>query len=74
MSQNLSDNDYDKPIFYGDRAMAEQLGVSKITVHRLRHQGKINYYQISEKRIAYSQRHLDEYLKKREVRDGWRIV
>ena len=64
--ENITD-EYNRPRFYGDQAMADELRVSKITVFRLRKAGKIGYFELGKK-IAYSQKHLEEYLRNAENR------
>jgi excisionase family DNA binding protein len=49
-----------------EQEAAEQLGVSKATVYRLRSTGRLGYYRISET-IRYAPKHLDEYLRSVEV-------
>lgn len=65
---NKSNNmpEYDRPKFHGDAGLAKELGVSKITVFRLRHANKIKCFRIGKK-VVYSQRHLNEYLHSTET-------
>ena len=65
---DVTQEDYDKPKYFGDDGLAKALGVARITVFRLRKSKKLNYFILGKNRIAFSQKHLDEYLSASEIR------
>ena len=44
-----------------EKQVAQRLGVSRITVHRLRKRNAIGYFRIGNK-VFYSQNHVNDYL------------
>lgn len=45
---------------------AKILGVSQITLKRIRQNKKISYYRIGKAKIFYGRQHIDEYIEKCE--------
>jgi excisionase family DNA binding protein len=54
-----------------EKEAAKALGLSLVTLWNLRKAGKLGYYKVG-RRIMYSQKHLDEFLKSAEVKVGVR--
>ena len=52
-----------------------QTGISRTLQWKLRDSGYLSFYQING-RIKYSQRHIDEYLKRceRNIRENWTLL
>jgi hypothetical protein len=51
---------------YKESEAAKILGISRITLKRIRLGNEISYYRIGKARVFYGQQHLDEYMRKCE--------
>ena len=50
----------------GEKEAAKFLGVSRITLLKIRQQGGIAYYRVGKKRVLYSTEHIQDFLNKQE--------
>lgn len=54
-------NGKEEKAFVSEGEAARQLGVCRMTLHRLRHAGRIGHYRIGTK-VLYTQQQIDDFL------------